>query len=288
MKKKFLILILTIISLFACLNFNAPLGVKADSGFDSSYDSGGSWDSGSDWGSSSSDWGSSSYSSDSYSGEFTIIDFVIFMIIIVIIIIVVARASNASGIIQSSITLDHSKELSDDKVKEYIKDFERIPFLRERYDEYLKIQEDWMNFDYDDLRTHLTDELYNQYEMQLDTLKTKNQKNIMKNFNYRDSMITAISKENKQITVTIELVVTFIDYIEQNGRAVRGSINIPITQHYELTFVLTETKLNNCPNCGAELNKDSSQKCEYCGSIISRVGNKSVLSKKESLKQRWV
>ena len=49
-------------------------------------------------------------------------------------------------------------------------------FKKERYNDYVSIQEGWMNFNYQLLRDKLTDELYNQYEMQLETLKTKNQK----------------------------------------------------------------------------------------------------------------
>ena len=293
MKKKFLIVILTIISLLTCLNAYTPLEVKADSGFDSSYDSGG-WDSGSDWGSDSS-WSSSDWDSDSsssygnYSGSFTFGDFIILMFFIIIITFIIMRASkmgNYNGISANPIKLDHTKELDDDKVKEIIKDFDKETFLKERYNDYLKVQEDWMNFNYDGLRDELTDELYNQYEMQLDTLKVKNQKNIMRNFIYDDSMITGIKKENKQITIIMELAVSFVDYIEQDGNIVRGNDRILINQHYELTFVLSETNIDNCPNCGAKITKKSSQKCEYCGSIISRVGNKAVLSKKESLRQR--
>ena len=184
------------------------------------------------------------------------------------------------------IVLDHSKEVDAEKVKEYIKDFDKELFLKERYNDFVKIQEDWMNFNYDGLREKLTDELYNQYEMQLDTLKAKNQKNIMRNFIYNDSMITNISKENKLITINMELSVSFADYIEQNGKIARGNNRILVNQHYNLTFVLSEIEIDKCPNCGAHLSADASQKCEYCGSIVSRVGNKAVLSKKESINQR--
>ena len=292
MKKKTLIILLVVASLFACINIK-PIGVKADSGFDSSYSSGGGFSSGSSSYSSGSSWSSSSSSRDySYSGSGSgyrsssgdaASAFIALIIIfgIIILVIIKSKGQNLPGF-----NLDHSKELSDDEVKKYIKDFDKDKFLMNRYNDYVKVQEDWMNFEYESLRSNLTDELYNQYEMQLDTLKVKNEKNVMKNFVYKDSMITKVSEENKQITVTMELVVSFIDYIEQNGNAVRGSSTRPITQHYEITFVLSSVKLDSCPNCGAKLKNNASQTCEYCGSKISKVGEKAVMSKKESLGQR--
>ena len=287
MKKNFLITLITLLLISALIIIKAP--VKADSGFDSSYGGGSSSWSGSSWDSGSS-YTYSSYRSGSYDENDGLMDICmamyfiggIYCIGIFFCAIINARLNDN----RTPLVLDHSKEIDDDEVRKYIKDFDRISFLRDRFSDYLKVQEDWMNFNYDELRKNLTDELYNQYEMQLQTLEAKNQKNIMKNFTYRDSMITGISKENKQITVTMELIVSFIDYIEENGNAVRGNKKSPITQHYNLTFVLTDEKIDKCPNCGAHLTDNNSQKCEYCGSIISMTTNKATLSKKESLRQK--
>ena len=69
--------------------------VKADSGFDTSYDSGGS-----SWSSSSSDWSSSDYSSStSSSGGGGIISAIIFFILfIVIMIVILSKAKSLNGI----------------------------------------------------------------------------------------------------------------------------------------------------------------------------------------------
>ncbi len=34
----------------------------------------------------------------------------------------------------------------------------------------------------------------------------------------------------------MEVIISFIDYIEENGSVVRGSDTVPITMHYELIF----------------------------------------------------
>ena len=65
MKNKILIIVILLTSIFCLNNY---INVKADSGWDTDYDSGSSWDSSSDW-DSDSDWDSSSNFDDDYSSE---------------------------------------------------------------------------------------------------------------------------------------------------------------------------------------------------------------------------
>ena len=85
MKKK-LLKILAIL-LIIPISFLSIKYVKADSGWDTSYDSGGSWDSGSSWDSSSSydDWGSSDSSIDSDYAIYIVLGIILIIIIVVII-----------------------------------------------------------------------------------------------------------------------------------------------------------------------------------------------------------
>ena len=146
--------------------------VKADSGFDTSYDSGGSsWDS-----SSSSDWDSGDYSS---SGGGSFIGLVVFTVIFIIAIKSALDKSKATNVHPSMV----GSSLSDDEIRKYIPNFDRNKFITDRFNDYVQIQNAWMNFDYNTLRSKLTDELYNQYAMQLDTMKIKNEQNIMRDFN---------------------------------------------------------------------------------------------------------
>ncbi len=278
----FLITILFVIGII--LNIN-PKIVKADSGFDTSYDSSSSFD----WGSSS-DWGSSfdwSSSGDSDLSDGGIVFVIFFVVIIVILLILVSNKQfTASNLPDNIFGTDDSNDVPDEEIKKIIPDFNREKFLKERFNDYVTIQNAWMNFDYDTLRSVLTDELYNQYAMQLDTLKVKNQKNVMSDFEYRGAKITEVNCENNQITIKMEMTVSFYDYIEQNGNVVRGNSNVKVTQYYEISFVCSMNQLDNCPNCGAKLEGNASNKCEYCGSIVSGLSNKWVMSKKESKRQR--
>ena len=49
-----------------------------------------------------------------------------------------------------------------------------------------------MEFDYNKLKEILSDELYNPYEVDLEVLKTKNQKNIMKDFELFESKLNIV------------------------------------------------------------------------------------------------
>lgn len=257
-------------------------GVKADSGFDSSWDSGGSsWDSGSSWGSSSS-WDSSGYSYGSSSGgSLSSLIFIIGFIIV----IVILTSNNKNGTNHySSLKLDHSKEIPDSDIAKILGAFDKAKFMQDRFQDFMDIQNAWMNFDYKLLKKKLTDEIYNQYEMQLDTLKVKNQKNIMEDFSYFDSMITDIIQDKKKVTITMELVTSFYDYLVDNdNKVIRGNKTRKNTMHYELIFVCNLEKHDKCPNCGAKL--PDTGECEYCHTIVPNVSDNWVMSKKEAKRQ---
>lgn len=265
--------------------------VNADSGFDSSFDTGGSWSGGSSWDTSSSWDSGSNYYSSSSNGNLSMSGAIIILAIVVItvptlIAIESAKEKKNPHILLNMKKLDHKKEVSIDKIKTLIPDYNAQEFLQARYQDYIDIQNAWMNFEYEKLRTKLTDELYNQYEMQLQTLKVKNEQNVMESFKYLDSMITDIKEENNQITVTMELKVAFYDYIVQNHQVTRGNKHRKIYMHYELMYVCNKTTPDTCPNCGAKLTSKASQTCEYCGSTIAKVSKDWVLSKKEAKDQQ--
>lgn len=155
---------------------------------------------------------------------------------------------------------------------------------KEFYNIYVDVQKAWMNFEYDKLRTLLTDELYNQYEMQLKTLQEKQEKNIMSDFVLKDCYVTDIRIENNMLTIKCEMDVEFYDYIvDESDTCIRGSKDKKLTNYYEMVFVKSlDNNVGKCPNCGAKLS-NKSRKCEHCGSVVTTVSDKWVLSKKEVL-----
>ncbi len=105
----------------------------------------------------------------------------------------------------------------------------------------------------------------------------------MSDFEYLDSMITKIVDDNGKITITLELLTKFYDYLEEDGKVVRGDKSRKYTLHYEITFVCNKVINKYCPNCGAKLPKGNV--CDYCHTVVSQVGEDFVMSKKETKRQ---
>lgn len=289
MKKKILVIIMAIILVF-CNNFAI---VNADSGwdFDYDYDYGGSdWDFDSDW-DYDDDWDYGAGYVDGNSdngGEGSWISLVVLVIIIVAIIMIEkdSGSKKKSNVTNGNIT---PNVLGDEELKKY-PNLNKDKLLADAFEIYKGIQTAWSNFDYDALRKLTTDEMYNMYKMQLDTLSIKNEKNIMKDFNMSFIGITDVAELNGVLTVKVRLNVSQKDYVVNSAtnEVTRGNANTVFNVAYDLTFVNNVNKevLKNCPNCGAAIENSGSQKCEYCNADL--VGNSTdnwVLAKKETIKQ---
>ncbi len=273
-----LIICLILIGLFVT-TINIEL-VGADSGFDSSFDS----DFGSDFGSSSFDFGSGGSSSDSSDPfAFFIPSMFIITLIIVTIITTVYNSGKQKEIINkalnSKLTLLNPDDFIEDKRLEV-----------EAFNIYKTIQYAWMNFDEELIRKNTTDEMYNMYLMQLDTLKVKNQKNIMYDIKYLGSKVKKRYEENGQETIVINMNVSCYDFIidTRTNNVVRGTAAKVNYYKYELTFVKTvnDKKLDVCPRCGAPVEENNSGVCKYCKSTLVSDKYTLILSKKKMISQR--
>ena len=209
---------------------------------------------------------------------------------VVVIIIIYFSINNRGGKGGSSSSSNNSfnnySDIKDDRLKKIGMDADE--FKKLAFELYKSIQEEWMNFDYEGLRKHLTDELYNSYVMQLDALKVKGQQNIMKDFENIDVKITNITEESGIVNVTVYLHTAMYDYVvDNNKKTVRGKDNHKIDIEYSITFVkASDESLKKCPNCGAPFEGVAGGKCEYCGSTIVIGPKEYVMSKKTCIGQR--
>ena len=295
-KKKTLILslLLVFVGLFA-ITYRIPI-VGADSGFDSSWDSdwGSDWDS--DWDSNWSNYDYGSYidrdrnysysysTSSSASLAGTIIFFCCILApILLIIIISITGKAKEKKIIDAA--LNSKLDLLD------VNKFPEAKRLEiQAFNIYKELQYAWMNFDEDKIRELTTDEMYNMYLMQLDTLKVKNQKNLMYDIRYLASIIKSRKEENGQETIVINMQVSCYDFLidTNTNKVVRGQANKINYYNYELTFVKTadNKELNICPSCGAPVEGNNSGVCEYCKSTLINNNYTLVMSKKKMLSQK--
>lgn len=310
--------ILISLLLIICLFF--PIySLKADSGFDGSYDSGSSSSSSSSssWSSGSSS--SSSSSSDSSCGkkkephttipsnskpaentekkEFKLKDFLFVIVMIIgcaVIILFEQYLKNDFNvhevIIRNKNTDDNLDEVVDyDKTKilEVLPDFDERVFIYTVYQLYRDIQEAWMNAEMDAMRSLVTDELYNMYSMQVKTLVLKQEKNIMKDFNFYSASITKMEITSKTVSLYVNINLECFDYIvDKDGKTIRGNDKSKVWYNYMMIFTRSiEEKENKCPNCGATLESETVSTCKYCHTKIINKNYDWVLAKKMVISQ---
>jgi len=272
MKKRVWIIVICLILVGVFISTTNIELVGADSGFDSSYDSGGSSDSG--------DGG----------GLFYLI-YLCFeypplgiAVLTVIIIIYFSNKKKAKQILDNALK-ENKLDLLDVNI---FPEEKRLEI--EAFNLYKQIQYAWMNFDEDTLRKCTTDEMYNMYLMQLDTLKVKNQKNIMYDIKYLNSSIKERYEENGQETIVMNMNVSCYDFIidAKTNKVVRGSVSKLHIYSYELTFVRTKEikNIDICPQCGAPVEGNNSGVCEYCKSTLISNNYTLVMSKKKMISQK--
>ena len=266
--------------------------VHADSGWDSSYDSGGSssWDSGSSsWGDSSSSWGDSSSSSSRVSGNsLDQSDFIECVIIVGVILgLLIFRGKGNVRRPASSSDRNSIVPYDVEKIKAILPNFDKNNFQKQTFSIYEKIQIAWMNFDYGTLRKYATDTLYNLYYTQLNVLKAKKQKNIMKNFELNDFEIVGMERIENTIALKVRMLVECMDYVvDKENKVIRGTDKQKMVYDYEMTFIKgMDTKVNKCPNCNAPQENTNSSVCPYCDSVIVSNNHDWVLAKKQMVNQ---
>lgn len=297
MKKKVLMILCAILCTFSVISF-----VIADSGFDFEYDSGGSSNSSSGFSSSRSSHSSSdSYSSSNSKGSRGPTDpMATFIVIIVpfgmcstlmIFILIYFIQKNKKYYINLRKIYDvNYKAIEDEEINKLIPSFNKKEFLDKTYKIYIHLQKAWMNFKLDDVRNTLTNELYNMYKSQLDTLRAKELKNIMKDFELVDINVMDIYKVNEYLEIKVKLVIKQKDYIINinSKKVVRGSSMIKNLVVYELNFVKRDipNKIKLCPSCGAKVDFNTSTICNNCGNILVSDNNTDwVLSNKKIISQ---
>lgn len=220
----------------------------------------------------------------------TIIPLIMIIIIFLTLIILKAKKNmyiNPNKITKSSDYIDMDEKL----IKDIDKSIDKEKLKQELFIIYKKVQEAWMNLDYNTLRNNLTDELYSMYNSQLKILKAQNQQTIIKEIKYINSKIIEVKIENNIENVKIYLNVEQYDYIiNKSNKVVRGTDKYKNNVEYIITYIknIKETKVNTCPNCGANIKIASGGTCPYCDSHIVTSSNQFVMSKKECINQRRI
>ena len=288
MKKRFIkiICILSLILSFFAL-YNVSNIVKADSGFDADYDYDYSYGNDSYYGGSSWDddddddyyyGGSSSYNNYNGSGGGSLSGGELALVILLslspfIVWLIIYLISNKVKEYKSNPLIDTRGMPVDNDLN------------MQAYLLYKEVQEAWMNQDIESVRHLLTDEMFNMYLMQIDTLIEKKQVNVMKDIYFVSGHVASRRNYKGRETVTMIFRVMCRDYIvNENNKVIRGNKHAICDYTYELKLVRnSDPKKINCPSCGALINYKEGTKCSHCSSIVHidtdhyRLANKTML-----------
>ena len=294
MKKvfKFIAIIFTCLLAIGCIcvltSDDRP--TYADAGFSTSHSSGGSH---------SSSHSSSSHSSSSHrssgtstGGDGVIVIAAMFIIFITVIIIAsaVAKGKRPDGINPDKLRmLDLATE---NFIKQYLPNFNKQEFLMNQYNNYCRIQVDWMNFTMEDCKELVSDELYTMWCSQLDTLQLKGEQNIMGSFELESAYLTSASLQNGNLTVSTDYVIKTYDYIANinTKQLIRGNNRQRMRIHYEMKYRLSLEHMNQidkCPSCGNVITNNTSSVCPYCRSQLFVEPKNWILTEKTCLDQSY-
>lgn len=229
-----------------------------------------------------------------FSFNATIFQFFIVITAAGIIVFLILEFLNLFGV--KAVNANKPKEKSypiiyeDDILKVYPK-FNRREFLKMAETYYKDLQKAWTNFDYDKIKSLTTNELYKTYKTGLDSLKEKNQINIVSNIKIYWIFLSKVEVNDNKISITVAYDLTQRDYIVNNKKTIVRGTDKRQDIVSLVTFIKTENKkkITKCPSCGAPITKNNqSDKCKYCNSTIINNDHDWLISKKEIVKQKII
>lgn len=159
--------------------------------------------------------------------------------------------------------------------------FNTIAFLEWSKEVFLKLQNAWMERDWEVVRAFESPELYSQHEQQLKEYKKLGRINIMERINISKAYLFSLTQDKNFETLSVLMQVRMIDYIidERTRQVLKGSPNRDCFLTYLYVFkrkagaqtpsANQEMQTIACPHCGAPTQVISSGKCEYCNSIVT-------------------
>lgn len=250
--------------------------------------------------------GSSSYSHSSSDGGDTLFYLILLLIhhpvLGIIVIIFIIGWVKFKGVASTLIAVDEyvsnnknsgmGSDMAVKAIKEKDPSFNEEEFKNFAAQTYLAIQKAWMNQDLAEMRLFASNELYNQYERQIQEYQMLNQKNYLLRTDISNVDLVDYQIEGDKEIVTIRLNASLIDYVEDSdGKVIEGSKTSLKYRKYEIKYMRTigittsKEKLSttDCPNCGAPMSITASGICQYCNAAVTTGDYNWVISKYKAL-----
>lgn len=314
MKKRSQIWLTLLLSLVMLSVMLFPALGLADAGFFSGSDDYGSsdwgssdWDSDwdSDWASDDDDWSSSSSPifyddyDDSDGGGFGFGTIVVIIVVVIVLASVFGKKGKSSGankpVMPGAQPTAGLRPLSE--FLAYDPQFSEPAFCEDVANLYIQMQTCWQNKDWEPMRSHMTDALYNQFAHQLDSLIRNGQTNYIERIAVMSVNISGWTQDEVNDKLVARLRTRITDYTvdDNTGAVINGDKNRELFMEYEWTMIRSkgQNSLNaegvtdyHCQSCGAPMNLSHSAKCEYCGTVATAAEYDWVLSSIKGISQR--
>ena len=163
-----------------------------------------------------------------------------------------------------------------DEIKKIDKSFNKSMFITKANNIFIMLHTAIMMDDLNRVRHFISDELENKYESIIQNYNNNNLRKMYDELNVKTTEIKYVEIEDDKININVDLVSRYMDYFidKETGENISGENNKRIEKLNHLVF---EKRIGNqynniarsCPGCGANIDVNSSGKCEYCGTIFN-------------------
>ena len=109
------------------------------------------------------------------------------------------------------------------------------------------------------------------YFAQVKIDKIKNEKLVLKSFKKKYAALFSLTENNGVVEAHLLVRISFKEYfINSQKKVVDGSRFKRKVKNVDLTFVYDKNRksFRNCPSCGAYVDTNVSEFCDYCSSVI--------------------
>lgn len=300
-KKQIFIFILIVITLLFCFSSFAladfgDFGGASDFGGD--FDFGGSFDDYGDYDSTGAFVAGAAVGSASSGDDFPL-GFVLLIVALIIITSIVRTRRMKRGSVAPGAQRTPDSMLSNmDSFKLEDPDFNEMDFKGNLSNLYVQLQNAWQSKDLSEVRPYFTDELYSQFDRQLESYRKNGATNRIENIAVLGIDLRGWYTDGENNNIVASMKTRIVDYVvdDKSGRILRGSTSKEKFMEYEYTLqrprdIKTSAKTEkettvNCPNCGAPLEINVSAKCPYCGSIVTVKGHDWIIAAIKAISQR--
>ncbi len=128
----------------------------------------------------------------------------------------------------------------------------------------------------DRVKHFINDKVYKEFNERLNNLNNHNQIQMFDELNVKSTEIQNVEITDKNFIITVKLISRYMDYIinKDTKKLISGNNNCRVEKINILTFTKIrdfkiQSSIRKCPACGANMNINSTGKCDYCGTIYN-------------------